>query len=79
VLGEFFIVENYKNKNLYDEETIQTIRENPYMQYVLGLSEFTDKLVFDSSLFVIIRKCIGKDDFNDMGTTVGKPIMSLKI
>ena len=41
--------------NLSDEETIQAIRENPYMQYMLGLSEFTDKPVFDSSLFVTIR------------------------
>jgi len=52
--------------NLSDEETIQAIRENPYMQYMLGLSEFTGKSVFDSSLFVNIRKRIGKDDFNDM-------------
>jgi hypothetical protein len=58
--------------NLSDEETIQAIRENPYMQYMLGLKEFSDKPVFDSSLFVTIRKRIGKDDFNDMSESLLK-------
>ena len=52
--------------NLSDEETIETIRENPYMQYMLGLSEFTDLPVFDPSLFVTIRKRLGSNDFNNM-------------
>lgn len=50
--------------NLSDEETIWTIQENPYMQYMLGLSEFTDKPIFDSSLFVTIRKRLQIDDLN---------------
>ena len=58
--------------NLSDEETIQAIRENPYMQYMLGLKEFTNKPVFDSSLFVTIRKRIGADDFNDMSESLLK-------
>jgi hypothetical protein len=58
--------------NLSDEETIQAIRENPYMQYMLGLKEFSDKPVFDSSLFVTIRKRMGKDDFNDMSESLLK-------
>ena len=58
--------------NLSDEETIQAIRENPYMQYMLGLKEFTNKPVFDSSLFVTIRKRIGSDDFNDMSESLLK-------
>lgn len=57
---------------LSDEETIQAIRENPYMQYMLGLKEFTNKPVFDSSLFVTIRKRIGSDDFNDMSESLLK-------
>ena len=32
--------------NLGDEKTIQAIQENPYMQYLLGLSKFTEKPVF---------------------------------
>jgi transposase, IS5 family len=56
--------------NLSDEETIQAILENPYMQYMLGLSEFTNKPVFDSSLFVTIRKRLSKEDFNDMSESL---------
>ncbi|MGL5980843.1 MAG: transposase, partial [Phocaeicola sp.] len=56
--------------NLSDEETIYAIQENPYMQYFLGLSEFTDKPIFDSSLFVTIRKRLGTDDFNEMSLTL---------
>ena len=33
-------------ENLSDEKTIQAIQENPYMQYLLGLSKFTEKPVF---------------------------------
>ena len=58
--------------NLSDEETIEAIRENPYMQYMLGLKEFTNKSVFDPSLFVTIRKRIGSDDFNDMSESLLK-------
>ena len=50
--------------NLSDKETIEIIRENPYMQYMLGMSEYSDRNVFDPSLFVSIRKRLGVDDFN---------------
>ena len=50
--------------NLSDAETISTIQENPYMQYLLGLSEFTDRPVFDPSLFVTIRKRLQIEDLN---------------
>lgn len=50
--------------NLSDEETILTIQENPYMQYMCGLTEYTDKPIFDPSLFVTIRKRITIDDIN---------------
>ncbi len=52
--------------NLSDEETIEIIRENPYMQYFCGLSEFTDKPIFDPSLFVAIRKRISEEEINAM-------------
>lgn len=52
--------------NLSDEETIQLIIENPYMQYFIGLEMFSNKLVFDPSLFVYIRKHLDVDSFNEM-------------
>ena len=57
---------------LSDIETIEAIRENPYMQYMLGLKEFTDRAVFDPSLFVAIRKRLGNSDFNDMSESLLK-------
>lgn len=50
--------------NLSDEETILTIQENPYMQYMCGLTEYSDKPIFDPSLFVTIRKRITIEDIN---------------
>jgi IS5 family transposase len=56
--------------NLSDEETIMMIQENPYMQYMCGLSEFTDKPIFDPTLFVTIRKRITIEDINEMTLTL---------
>jgi IS5 family transposase len=36
-------------QNISDEETIQMIRENIYIQYFLGFDSFTSKAHFDSS------------------------------
>jgi len=63
ILGAMII----KHKlNLGDDETIEMIKENPYMQYMCGLSEFTDKPIFDPSLFVTIRKRISEEELNKM-------------
>jgi len=51
---------------LDDRGTIEMISENVYMQYFLGLSAYTDKPVFDPSLFVAIRKRLGLEGFNQM-------------
>lgn len=56
--------------NLSDEETILAIQENPYMQYMLGLSEFTDKPVFHPSLFVTIRMRLQIEDLNDFTSSL---------
>ena len=50
-------------ENLSDEKTIQAIQENPYMQYLRGLSRFTEKPVFVPELFVLIRKRLDQDFF----------------
>ena len=51
---------------LSDEETIETIRENPYCQYFLGYEEFSHDVPFDASLFVYIRRRLGQEEFNEM-------------
>jgi transposase, IS5 family len=39
-----------------DEETVEQIRENPYLQYFLGLSEYSEQAPFESSMRVHFRK-----------------------
>ena len=52
-IGAFII----KHKlGLSDEEVLQTISENPYMQYFLGLANFNRDPLFSPSLFVQFRK-----------------------
>jgi len=38
-----------------DEETVEQIRENPYLQYFIGLKKYTDKAPFHSSTMVYFR------------------------
>ena len=45
---------------LSDEETIEQIRENPYLQYFLGYPCYSYKHGFEPSLFVAIRKRLGE-------------------
>lgn len=47
--------------NCSDEELIQQIKENPYLQYVLGAPEFSSKPLFGASTLVDFRKRFGKD------------------
>ena len=47
-----------------EKSTFPAIKENPYMQYLLGLSKFTEKPVFVPELFVLIRKRLDQDFFN---------------
>jgi transposase, IS5 family len=41
---------------LSDEETVEQIRENPYLQYFLGYQAFSDDRPFDPSMLVHFRK-----------------------
>jgi len=61
-------------KNLDDRGTIEEIQENPYMQYFIGLKEFTTEPVFDPSLFVEIRKRIGKESFDKLNKLLIKSV-----
>ena len=53
-------------EGLSDEKTIQAIQKNPYMQYLLGLPKFTEKPVFVPELFVLVRKRLDHDFFNQL-------------
>ena len=53
-------------KGLSDEETIEEIKENPYLQYFIGYEEFSHKPPFDPSLFVTLRDRLGIDAFESL-------------
>lgn len=50
--------------DLSDQETVQQIQENMYMQYFIGYSSFSDEEPFDPSLFVSFRKRLGIEQIN---------------
>ena len=51
-------------KGLPDEEVIPEIQESPYLQYFVGLKEFTHEPIFDPSLFVTLRERLGTSAFD---------------
>lgn len=46
---------------LSDEETVEHIKESPYLQYFIGLQEFQTEAPFDPSLLVNFRKRLTLD------------------
>lgn len=46
---------------LSDRETVEVIQENPYLQFFIGLEEFTQEKPFDASLMVDFRKRFGEE------------------
>ena len=76
VIGSLII----KHKlNLSDEETVQSIEENPYMQYFLGFEEFIAQAPFSPSLFVEWRKKLGNETFNKFSDVLLKVCFPKKI
>jgi len=59
-----------------DEETVEQIKENPYLQYFLGLSEYSNKTLFDASMFVHFRKRFSLDTVNEINELVVKTALS---
>lgn len=64
--------------NLSDEETVMSIEENPYMQFFLGLDEFSPQPLFSPSLFVEWRKKLDNDTFNRFTNVLMKVCLSDK-
>ena len=62
------IIKHLENKS--DVETVAIIQENPYMQYFLGLDEFTTLPIFDPSTLTHIRKRLNNADFDDMNQLI---------
>lgn len=59
---------------LSDEETIEQIRENPYLQYFVGFGEFQLGAAFAPSLFVDIRRRMGEEVFEEFNLAIVRRI-----
>jgi len=55
-----------------DEETVEQIRENPYLQYFLGFKEYKDEQPFHPTMFVHFRKRINKEMISKVNEAVHK-------
>ena len=66
-LGALLIKER---QGLTDRETVETIAENPYLQFFIGFEEFTQESPFDASLMVDFRKRFGEDGMQRMAEAI---------
>lgn len=55
-----------------DRETVEQIRENPYLQYFLGRSGYSNEEPFDASMFVNFRKRISRSLVNKINKKMVK-------
>lgn len=69
VFGDIIIK---KTLGFTDEETVEQIRENSYLQYFLGYKEFITEKPFDFSLMVFLRKGFGLKNLTEISETICK-------
>ena len=61
-----------------DEETVEQIRENLYLQYFLGLSEYSDKAPFEAIMMVHFRKRLNLEIVGRINERIVKPPKELE-
>ena len=70
-LGALIIKEKL---GISDRETLEQIRENPYLQYFIGQSNYSNELPFDPSLLVHFRQRIDANLINKVNERLVKKI-----
>ena len=70
-LGALIIKEKL---GISDRETVEQIRENPYLQYFIGQSNYSNELPFDPSLLVHFRQRIDANLINKVNERLVKKI-----
>jgi hypothetical protein len=50
-----------KRLNISDDEVVEQIRENPYLQYFVGKKGFSTEKPFDGSMMAIFRERLGPE------------------
>jgi len=58
-----------------DEETVEQIRENHYLQYFLGLKHYEDEQLFHPTMFVYFRKRFPSDTLNRINEMITSAAM----
>jgi hypothetical protein len=66
-LGALIIKEKL---GISDRETVEQIRENPYLQYFIGQSSYSNEMPFDPSLLVHFRQRISAELINKVNKEV---------
>lgn len=75
-LGALLIKERL---GLTDRETVEAIRENPYLQFFIGLEEFTHEKPFDASLMVDFRKRFGEEAMQQIAEAIALASLPPKV
>ena len=57
---------------LTDEETVEQIRENAYMQFFLGFAGYSSKAPFDPSMMVHFRKRFSEEDLKRINELIAE-------
>jgi hypothetical protein len=58
-----------------DGETVEQVRENPYLQYFLGLSEYSDRAPFDASMMTHFRQRLSLELVNQVNEAVVQAVL----
>ncbi|MEN9520801.1 MAG: hypothetical protein RLZZ381_3389 [Cyanobacteriota bacterium] len=68
-LGALIIKEKL---GISDRETVEQIKENPYLQYFIGLSDYSNSEPFDPSMMVYFRERIDQNLINQINRKMVK-------
>ncbi|WP_292742554.1 IS5 family transposase [Nostoc sp. NMS4] len=71
-LGALIIKEKL---GISDRETVEQIKENPYLQYFIGMSRYSNEAPFDASMLVHFRERISADLVNKVNQEMVKKML----
>ena len=71
-LGSLIIKEKL---GISDRETVEQIKENPYLQYFIGISSYSNETPFDASMLVYFRQRIGIELVNRINQKIVKEML----
>ena len=76
VLGTLILKHHFE---LSDDDIVQLIIESPYLQYFIGLAQFTMSAPFETSSLSRVRERLGEETFKEFETTLIATLVAQKI